>query len=203
MPIDRTNCTATRHGTYSAYRRGCRCPDAREDHRLQQKRWREHRAPVRLVPATGTIRRIHGLLAAGHTYSTIASAASTSGYHITAGDVGRIACLRRFIKPHTAQAIGHACRILIDVPGTSKHARSRARAAGYAPLAAWDNIDDPDAQPNTGDPTAEPDDTVRRANYLELRDLGSPIEEAARRADIARSTARRYEAAWRRAEDAA
>lgn len=65
----RTHCPADTHGDRHAYRRGCRCPDAREDKRLHQNTiTRAHaEAPggsgMNLVDGTGTRRRCQALAA--------------------------------------------------------------------------------------------------------------------------------------------
>lgn len=63
--VDRTGCAATRHGTASAYRHGCRCLDAREEHRLYNKRARERRNPPGQIHPAPSARTIQALMALG------------------------------------------------------------------------------------------------------------------------------------------
>lgn len=151
-------CTGKRHGTYSAYACGCRCPHAREAHRLYMKRHREGRAVPLQVDGTGTRRRIQALWALGHTAAEIGLA---TGGNYSAANVYVIAKRQR-VNVRTKAAIDSAYRALADRPGTSIRNRSRAHAAGYAPPLAWDDdtIDDPEARPDLGDPSADVVDEV-------------------------------------------
>lgn len=144
----RPDCTATWHGTESAYKNGCRCPHASEAYRIYQKRLREGRNTPRLVNATGTHRRIQALWALGHNSATIGAVINIGEHHVQ-----RIVHYRDFVGYHTWHLIDRAYRELSMTPGTSGHTRNRARRAGYAPPLAWEgvDIDDPDAQPNLGD----------------------------------------------------
>jgi hypothetical protein len=145
----RTECPARGHDTYSAYQRlGCRCPQAREDHRLNNKRSREKRNPSRRIPAIGTQRRIHALMALGHNSTTI-------GWHanqMSGAEIQQIGRRRRWVTPETAARIAAAYETLSGTAGTSTTTRARAKATGYAPPLAWDDdtIDNPDAQPDLG-----------------------------------------------------
>ncbi|MFI7073607.1 hypothetical protein [Micromonospora sediminicola] len=138
-------CTATRHGTYSAYRHGCRCPAAREDWRLYNKRRRENRAKPLRLDGTEVRRRIQTLWAAGHSCTTIGQATGTnmSRHHI------KEIAHRTYTSEATLTAIRRAYTALAMIPGTSEITRRRALAAGYRPPLAWDDnaIDDPDAAP--------------------------------------------------------
>ncbi len=144
------SCPARRHGTYSAYSDGCRCPHAREAHRIYQKRHREGRAELRHVDGSGTRRRIQALWAIGHTSQTISAATggTYSRQHI------QLIPYRPMVSTSTRDAIAAAYRELVGVPGTSVKTRARAVAAGYPTPARWgDDIDDPAAVP-------EPDDAL-------------------------------------------
>lgn len=138
-------CTAKRHGTTSAYRHGCRCPHARDAHRLYQKRHREGRNKPRLVDATGVRRRIQALWAIGHTSQTIAGAC---GPDITREQVYHLTS-RAAVTSHSWEAIDRAYKLLSSRPGTSTKTRSRAAAAGYPSPMRWGaDIDDPRAKPD-------------------------------------------------------
>lgn len=135
-------CTARTHGTQAAYVRGCRCPHATNDHRVYQKRLREGRNIPRRVDATGTKRKIQALWALGHTSAAIGVEAGISTNHVC-----RIAVYPDVVSYGTWHAIDRAFRALSAMPGPSDRTRNRARRAGYAPPAAWDDIDDPNEQP--------------------------------------------------------
>ena len=149
----RPDCTADVHGTDSAYKKGCRCPHARNAYRIYQKRLREGRNTPRLVDATGTHRRIRALWALGHNSATIGATIGLSEHHVQ-----RIVHAREFVTYATWHLIDRAYRELSMIPGTADRTRSRAQRAGYAPPLAWEgvDIDDPQAQP-AETPEAEQD----------------------------------------------
>ncbi|MGW5197317.1 hypothetical protein [Streptomyces spiralis] len=95
-------------------------------------------------PALGTIRRIRGLYYAGHGPQSITVHAPLTLTLITeiAGSV------YESVAPTTEAAIKRACTALTSVEGTSYRARARALREGWAPLNAWDDIDDPQAVPD-------------------------------------------------------
>jgi len=136
-------CTASRHGHYSAYRQGCRCPDAREDWRLYHKRRRQGRAVPLLIDATGTHRRIQALQALGWPRRHLEPAAG-----LQAGRLSQI--LRATVVTRTtATAIAHIFDQLCMTPGPSAVTRHRAAVKDWPPPLAWDDdtIDDPAAEP--------------------------------------------------------
>lgn len=137
-------CAASRHGTYLAYEKdGCRCPHAREAHRLYQKRSREGRLIRVAVDATGTRRRIQALWAIGHRSQEIAE---VSG--LATDRVIRI-CRTETVMPATRDAIVVAYRRLSVEAGTSARTRARAAVAGYPTPVRWGaDIDDPRAVPD-------------------------------------------------------
>lgn len=117
----RGDCPATRHGTVSAYQRaGCRCSDAREATRLYSKRQRAGRPEVRRLDATGTRRRIHALMALGHTSAAIGAAARMTAFQ------AQQTTRRRWVSPSTASRIGAAYERLCAIRGTSEVTRRRA-----------------------------------------------------------------------------
>jgi hypothetical protein len=143
--VDRSGCQyrGRRHGREWDYRRGCRCPDAREEHRLYSKRRREGRLAPTYLDATGTQRRIQALMRMGWPGVLIEQQAS-----LPAGTCGQV-MQRTTVKQATITAIRAAYDTLWALPGPSKRTQRRAESAGYAPPLAWDDdeIDDPDAQP--------------------------------------------------------
>lgn len=144
---ERTNpaCSSHRHGTYSDYRIGCRCPEAREDQRLYQKRIRERRALPRLVDRTGTVRRLQALAALGWRWQDMAEAlGKTSWQNVQAMAIGKS---HRLVTRATAAGVARIYGRLSGHLGPSEVTRRRAVAKGWAPPLAWDDIDDPDATP--------------------------------------------------------
>ncbi|GGN39726.1 hypothetical protein FHR83_006653 [Actinoplanes campanulatus] len=139
-------CTADWHGTCTAYRKAkCRCPHAREAHRLYQKRAREGRNVPALTDATGARRRIQGMWALGHPSQVIAD---MCGGTFDRRQIQRM-CIQQHITPHHHDLIAATYAVLITRPGTSVRTRRRAAAAGYPLPVQWGaNIDDPQASPD-------------------------------------------------------
>jgi hypothetical protein len=150
-PGVRTNpaCDARRHGDSSAYQKyGCRCPEARNTHRIRQKRARHGTAQPALVDSTGTARRIQGMVAVGWTYQHIADRLGLT----SPTSLGPLARLEQpTVHIVTARKIAVVAADLGWRPGPSEQSRRRARAKGWLPLAAWPDgaVDDPHATPDT------------------------------------------------------
>lgn len=136
-PTDRTGCSAPRHGTYSAYRVGCRCPDARDDWRIYKKRRRQHRDQPGYADPRPSARRVQALMAIGWTVRDIAV---RLGWSPTSRNATRISRETRLYR-HTATAIAQLYDELSGTPGPSRITERRARQAGYLPPLAWDDID--------------------------------------------------------------
>lgn len=101
--------------------------------------------PKRQQPALGTTRRIRALQTLGHSSKAISEASGVelstvsdllNEYHTTIG--------RR-----VAARIDTGYRQLAETAGTNTRARNRAAREGWAPPAAWDDIDDPHCHPDT------------------------------------------------------
>ncbi len=147
----RPDCSAPYHDTYGAYQNvQCRCPKAREDWRLYNKRRREGRDVARKVDPTGTRRRIEALMALGHTTAVIGrNAGGIQGREVRrigSRDLG-------WVSRQTAAAIAGAFEKLSATVGASEITRRRALRRGFAPPLAWDDdtIDDPQATPDLGE----------------------------------------------------
>ncbi|WP_327307949.1 hypothetical protein OG730_34755 [Streptomyces sp. NBC_01298] len=99
----------------------------------------------RPVNACGSIRRMHALLALGHTNKAITIASGVE--HSMLSDLinERLAIVTR----HVAERIDLGFRTLAGRQGTSARSINRARRNNWAPAAAWDeeSIDDPAAHP--------------------------------------------------------
>lgn len=140
-------CPARSHLTATGYRAGCRTPQAREAWRLYNKRLREHRYHDGLTDATGTIRRIRALAVLGWSCTHIGKRIgidSSVVREIARGERGTV-------LPRTAREIAAVFAELATSRGPVASVRTRALSKGWAPPAAWDDIDDPGATPNLGD----------------------------------------------------
>lgn len=136
--IDRTGCTADRHGDYVSFSKyGCRCADGREEYRLYRKRGREGRREPRRIPATGTTRRVQALIAMGHSQETLAYHLGWTRKQVNDHAYGR----RQSVFTSTAKQIADLYTALANEPGTSKYARTVARRNGWLTCAAWEDID--------------------------------------------------------------
>ncbi len=170
-----SSCTAGRHGSYVAYyRHGCRCPDAREDWRLYNKRLREGRSHLR-EPALGHIRRVQALQAIGWPRWLQAEHAGLRPDTLTR--IHR----QTWVLASTAQALRVLYRRLENEDGPSRITEDRSWKAGYPPPGAWEgqDIDDPAAVPiwiRAEDPDAIAVEKValQRAQWASLR----PDEQA-------------------------
>jgi transcriptional regulator with XRE-family HTH domain len=145
-------CTATWHGTMAAYRAGCRCPHAREDDRIYNKRRREGRHVAPFVDRTGTTRRLRGLRVQGWRMEDLAARLGVSRQFVdelcrdTGSPVHRV----------TSEKVAVLAHRLAGIPGPSKLTATRALRQGWVSVAAWDNIEDPDEMP-VSDATPDPD----------------------------------------------
>jgi hypothetical protein len=138
------HCTARYHGTYSAYRYGCRCPHAREAKRLYDKRGRCGTRPQTLLPVTGTARRIRALAAIGWPYHQLATRLDCSWQAVQ-----QLALEANPLVHHlTANKVAAVYRTLCVTPGPSNRTRRQAKVKGWHTPIAWDNIDDPAATPS-------------------------------------------------------
>ena len=174
--------------------------------RAYRKRRYLNRGPVQ-VPAIGTIRRLRALYALGWTCVDLGDRLGVSKTRVAAIISGRSAK----VMPETAAKVRQLYRDLamvtpLDPPARKRgdspiHERTRrdARRRGWAPPLCWEDIDDPNAQPQgvgadhlrTAEETAaevehllgfDPSATADRlAQRLGYRD-GSGIQNALRRA---------------------
>lgn len=152
---DRTGCTAHQHGTRSAYNsHGCRCPDAREAHRLYRKRHRHGTHLSAHVPAGPARRRIQALQAIGYTRGQLAA---ELGYR-NPESLQPVAWYRQVIRRELDANITRLYERLSMAPGPSHVTQRRARQAGYPAPLAWDDIDnDPAPAPTSENADREVD----------------------------------------------
>lgn len=103
----------------------------------------------RMVPATGTRRRIWALKALGHSGADIAGRIGVTYQAIHKLEHGRADRVFAATAANVARAYEGMCM----VQPSGYHAtriRNQAARRGYAPPLAWDNIDDPDEFPDLG-----------------------------------------------------
>lgn len=101
------------------------------------------RVPDRLhVPALGTRRRVQALAVLGWSLREVADRAGVSKQAL-ASSIGR-----ERVTARVARVIAGIYTDLETSPGTSERVRRHAAAQGWAPPAAWDNIDDPAEHPD-------------------------------------------------------
>jgi predicted DNA-binding protein (UPF0251 family) len=94
-------------------------------------------------PSIGTMRRVRGLYAAGHGPRKVGAIMDTAETRLI--DIARGAYGHVTLK--TDMAVREAVAVLRDQLGTDSAARARALREGWPPLGAWDDIDDPNAEP--------------------------------------------------------
>lgn len=100
--------------------------------------------PGRPIPTTGTVRRIRALMALGHGLLEVGAAANIEHSMMT----GLLNERQNTVARHVAERLAAAYRKLATTTGTSTRSRNRAAREGWAPPAAWDDIDNPDAHPD-------------------------------------------------------
>jgi len=149
-------CTAERHGTDDAYMNAhCRCPDAREDHRVQRKRrkLRLLETGPSLRSGIGTARRLQALSAIGYGIGLLSAELGMSRAHV--------AKLRRAGHPVTRDTHGKVCAFYnrawnVSPPQFTRIQRSGVtRTRRYAATKGWlppialddDLIEDADYDP--------------------------------------------------------
>lgn len=115
------------------------------------------------VPRIGVLRRLQALQALGHSAATIAAAAGvgTAVIHNLVNQRGPYVSAMNRDRVHAAYAL------LWDKPGRSQKVATMARTKGWVVPMAWDDIDDPTATPDLG----EPDDTRAVVHIDDLEHL--------------------------------
>lgn len=202
--IDRSGCTARRHGSQSAYNHyGCRCTGGKEAARLYRKRHRQNRQPAGLVDSTGARRRIQALMAMGWPKAEIGRRLGMSHPNSLSHVLGRDQ-----VRRDTHESISALYEKLCMTSGPSALTRGKARALGYRTALAWNNIDlDPEpvtVEPDSdqvdpvavvlavaGDPPEVLRDVDRRAAVAELVRRGEATTQIAARIGITEKQADR------------
>lgn len=143
----------SRHGTYAGAiahwlsdGRPCHPCEVAEWRYRKTRKLRHIRGEVVMAPAVGVVRRYQALLALGYTGPRIAAETGLSirtlrsvQYH------GHVS-----VRPETAEKMAAAYERLSMTRPEGRYAnraRSQARARGWLPPLAWDDIDDPNERP--------------------------------------------------------
>jgi hypothetical protein len=100
----------------------------------------------RLIPATGTIRKLCALQRLGWPMDHIAQRGGWKNRDSLLWMIRQ----SQFVTRNNAERIDHIYRELCMTPGPSAITRRRAERAGYMPPLAWDDIDN-DPHPATGE----------------------------------------------------
>jgi transcriptional regulator with XRE-family HTH domain len=186
-----SGCTADRHGTESAYDNyGCRCADAREHNRINEKRRREGRHVKPYVDPTGTVRRLQALAAMGHSGTVLAAELGVARQRLAEIRNGYFPQIRR----ETATKIAELYDRLSMTPGDSELTKGRAEAKGWAPPLAWDDeaLDEPTARPvAAAAPTQRGRVDLGEVQHLES--FGVSRDEIAKRMGVALQSIERAE----------
>lgn len=208
MSTPHPDCRATvrRHGTYSAARYGCTCPEAIADRRRYNKLHHHGYNRPRLIDATGTHRRIQALCVLGWSRQDIAEKLG-----IGERAVGYLLA-EHTVTTRTAARVRRVYDELWLHTGPSERTRTHALRQGWVSPLAWDDdtIDDPRARPHGYVAGAVVDEVAvaravrgeraegetlsraeRRAAILRCRELGLPAHEIARRVGVSTRTVER------------
>ena len=140
-----------------------------------------HKADSGFVPALGSMRRMQALYVQGHGNAELAQATGFTAGFISALVGGHF----QYVKAHTASLIRQQFAELSTRQGGNKRAMARGREEGWHGPMAWDDIDDPSAQPYAGlnvPPIKQ--SAERTTEVLLLADAGVLKHEIARRVDI-------------------
>lgn len=136
-----------RHGTNAGYVAGCREDCCRTATRNYHKRLRieHHRGQRRLISSLGTRRRIEALGALGWTGVQVGAVLGITGEHVR--QIRNQSLVTRSLAARVATAYD---QLSMQLPPERTRAerhnasrqRNRAKAAGWLPPLAWDDIDD-------------------------------------------------------------
>lgn len=187
-------CTATRHGdTHTAYTTWrCRCPGARRAGAVY--RWQKANGThqPKLVTALGTGRRIRALMAAGWSQAQIGEAVG-----LPASMISHLSRTDRLMQATADRVAEVYDKLSADIPPRTRggtYARNMAMKRGWAPPLAWDNIDDPEAVPQSPEDSGAVDEVAVRRRLS-----GDQVKlNAAERAEVKRHRQERASAAAQR-----
>jgi hypothetical protein len=177
-----------RHGTVAGYNRiPCREDCCKLAMARYKKRWAwdQMQGRARIVSTLGTRRRIRALNALGWSSATIARRAGMPDTNMTRllhrSDTMTAALAARFESIYEELAMTLPTGSAQAIAAT----RNRARRNGWPPPLAWDNIDDPDEQPDTGwRPVHNRPAAELLAEWAHLRGLGVSEHRAAQQLGV-------------------
>lgn len=161
-------------------------------------------APHALIDATGTRRRIQGLIWLGYTERRISTMLSPDRAQRLANDV----LYAQRVTAATALAVRALSEQLEGKPAPAQtkgariwvaRSRASARREGWVPLAAWDAIDDPAAVPDLG-PATRATRNDRVTEVERLLGMGESLHMACKAVGITPETLR--SSRWRGAQSA-
>lgn len=140
------NADDPRHGEWAGYNAGCRNDCCRTAARNYQKRLRHDHVNGRrrTVNIIGARRRIHALMRIGWSTELIAQ---RSGYSFATIQSLSGRPSLKVIHSQKHDRIAAVYSALWDRPGPSREAVKHAIRLGYVSPLAWDDIDDPTAEP--------------------------------------------------------
>ena len=115
-------------------------------------------------PAFRSVRRLRALYAIGHNPETIGAATGLDQSAISHLTNGR----HDTVKASTESKIRGAYVRLSTIPGPSEKARRRAASLRWNGPLDWDNIDDPNCQPETGPHRRRTDPDARTKVYADV-----------------------------------
>lgn len=147
-----------RHGTargYSAHRRAgvepCdACRRAAADYE-RRRHYDSHLGRPRLIPVTGTRRRIRALQRMGWSADLIAQRLGHQARQ-PRDSIRNMLYEATYVTRSMAERVARVYDELCMTPGPSNITARRAERKGWAPPLAWNDIDDPDEAPNLGEP---------------------------------------------------
>lgn len=145
-------------------------------------------APGKFVDATGTTRRVQALRAIGYSPAFIATAFSFSETHVRLLSRGNQPNVRYGVAVRVAAVFADLATTPAARSTSATMSRNYARNHGWAPPAAWDDIDDPAAVPDwTGECGTDRGYWVHRRQQLTMCPRCERAHQAwlAERADLA------------------
>lgn len=140
-------------------------------------RWWEYAADGRVGDGTGTRRRIQALSAIGWSQTHCAQRLGWQVGNLNTITHGRCGN----VTADTARKIAALYTELVATPGNCDRARRTAQRNGWVSPLAWDDIDDPDEQPNLGEPDSKQSLADRCDELERLVSFGLLPEQAASR----------------------
>lgn len=141
------------------------------------------------VDSTGTVRRLQAMAAVGHTFRAI-----STEINVHPDAISRIANSKHAtVLGSTARRVAELYRRWSHVPGRSLWCRNMAASKGWHGPLAWDDIDNPNEQPDANDTTPMGMRELAELNKTEivlLATAGASPEEIAARTHLSKDYVR-------------